>query len=53
MKVLYILLFSFSVVFTSCNNGGKKDKSLVPNSVGNINALQIITPQRPVERCCR
>ncbi|QQX77613.1 MULTISPECIES: DUF4837 family protein [Aequorivita] len=45
MKVLYILLVSFFVVLTSsCNDGGKRDKSLVPNSVGNINALQIITP---------
>lgn len=44
MKVYYSLLFSFLFVFISCNDGGKRDKSLVPNSVGNINALQIITP---------
>lgn len=44
MKPFYIVLFSLFVVFTSCNKGGERDKSLVPNSVGNINALQIITP---------
>ncbi|HLW31274.1 MAG TPA: DUF4837 family protein [Aequorivita sp.] len=44
MRSFYIVLFSLFVVFTSCNNGGERDKSLVPNSVGNINALQIITP---------
>ncbi|MBL4766085.1 MAG: DUF4837 family protein [Colwellia sp.] len=44
MKLYYFLLFSFVVVLSSCNDGGKRDKSLVPNSVGNINALQIVTP---------
>ena len=44
MRTLHFVLFSLFVVFTSCNEGGKKDKSLVPNSVGNINSLQIITP---------
>lgn len=44
MRTLYFALFSLFVVFTSCSDGGKKDKSLVPNSVGNINSLQIITP---------
>lgn len=44
MKLFTIALFSLFVAFTSCNEGGTKDKSLVPNSVGNINALQIITP---------
>ena len=44
MKVFYIALFSIFVAFYSCNEGGKKDKSLLPDSVGNINALQIITP---------
>ncbi|MGB3345320.1 MAG: DUF4837 family protein [Aequorivita sp.] len=44
MRPFYIALFSLFVVFTSCSNGGKRDKTLVPNSVGNINALQIITP---------
>ncbi len=44
MKLFTIALFSLLVAFTSCNNSGTKDKSLVPNSVGNINSLQIITP---------
>ncbi len=44
MKPLYIVLFSVFVAFTSCNENGKTDKSLLPNSVGNINVLQIITP---------
>ena len=44
MKVLYIALFSFFIALTSCNEGGTKDKSLLPDSVGNINSLQIITP---------
>lgn len=43
MKVFYIALFSIFIAFTSCNEGGTKDKSLLPNSVGNINSLQIIT----------
>lgn len=44
MKSLYVVLFSLLFAFTSCNHDGKRDKSLVPGSVGNINALQIITP---------
>jgi hypothetical protein len=43
MKLSYILLFSVLVAFTSCNSSGKKDKSLLPDSVGNINRLQVIT----------
>ena len=43
MKVFHIALFSIFIAFTSCNEGGTKDKSLLPNSVGNINSLQIIT----------
>ncbi|AFL80713.1 hypothetical protein Aeqsu_1217 [Aequorivita sublithincola DSM 14238] len=44
MKSLYILFFTLAVAFTSCNDSGIKDKSLLPSSVGNINSLQIITP---------
>ncbi|WP_026451829.1 DUF4837 family protein [Aequorivita capsosiphonis] len=44
MRSLYIVLFSLFIAFTSCNGSGKRDKSLVPNSVGNINSLQIVTP---------
>ncbi len=44
MKVFYIALFSIFIVLTSCNEGGTKDKSLLPNSVGNINSLQIVIP---------
>ncbi|NGX83028.1 DUF4837 family protein [Aequorivita sp. KMM 9714] len=44
MRSTFVLLLSFLLVFTSCNDNGKKDKSLVPDSVGNINSLQVITP---------
>lgn len=44
MRLFYIVLFSSFVTFTSCNESGRKDKTLLPDSVGNINALQIITP---------
>ena len=43
MKPFYIAFISLFIAFTSCNESGTKDKSLLPNSVGNINALQIIT----------
>lgn len=44
MKSLYVVFFSLLFAFSSCNESGKRDKSLVPGSVGNINSLQIITP---------
>lgn len=44
MRLFYVVLFSLFISFTSCNEGGKRDKSLLPKSVGNINALQIVTP---------
>lgn len=44
MRFIFVLLLSSFAVFTSCDDNGKKDKSLVPDSVGNINSLQIITP---------
>jgi len=44
MKLIYIVLFSLSVALTSCNDSGKRDKTLLPDSVGNINALQIVVP---------
>ncbi|MCB0466022.1 MAG: DUF4837 family protein [Aequorivita sp.] len=44
MKPIYFVLFSLFFAFTSCNESGKKDKTLLPDSVGNINSLQIITP---------
>ncbi len=44
MKPFYILLFLLFATFTSCNESGKKDKTLLSDSVGNINALQIVTP---------
>jgi hypothetical protein len=43
MKPFYLVLFSLLFAFTSCNDNSKRDKSLVPGSVGNINSLQIIT----------
>lgn len=44
MKPLYVVLFSLLFALSSCNQNGKRDKSLVPNSVGNINSLQVIIP---------
>ncbi len=44
MKPLYIALLALFIVFSACNSNGKRDKSLVPSSVGNINTLQIVTP---------
>ncbi|MDN3723088.1 DUF4837 family protein [Aequorivita sp. SDUM287046] len=44
MKPIYFVLFSLFFAFTSCNNSGKRDKTLLPDSVGNINVLQIIIP---------
>lgn len=44
MKPLYFVLLFCSTVLLSCNGNGKKDKSLLPSSVGNINSLEIIIP---------
>lgn len=44
MRPLYIALLSFLIVLSSCSGNGKRDKSLVPDSVGNINALQVVIP---------
>lgn len=44
MRSLYIVLFALSIALTSCNESGIRDKSLLTNSVGNINVLQIVTP---------
>ncbi len=44
MKSIYLVLFSLSLLLSSCNSSGKRDKSLLPDSVGNINALQIVVP---------
>ena len=43
MRSIHLLLFSLLVAFTSCNSSGKKDKSLLPDSSGNINSLQVVT----------
>ncbi len=43
MKPLYILFLSLFVLI-SCNENGKRDRSLLPPSVGNINVLQVVTP---------
>lgn len=42
MKPLYAVVFSLFLLFASCGNSGKSNKSYVPSSVGNINALQIV-----------
>ncbi|HPE82429.1 MAG TPA: DUF4837 family protein [Aequorivita sp.] len=44
MRPIYLVFFSLFFAFTSCNDSGKRDKSLLPDSVGNINALQIVIP---------
>ncbi|MAP81628.1 MAG: DUF4837 domain-containing protein [Aequorivita sp.] len=44
MRLKTVVFLSLLVAFLSCNNNGTKDKSLVPDSVGNINSLQVITP---------
>lgn len=44
MKPFYLVLLSILVVLFSCGQNGKRDKSLVPSSVGNINSLQVVTP---------
>ena len=44
MKPLHIVLLTFLVVIYSCGQNPKGEKSFVPNSVGNINALQVVTP---------
>lgn len=43
MKIFYTLALSFFFLI-SCNEAGKRDKSLLPASAGNINSLQIIIP---------
>ena len=43
MKIFYTLALSFFFLI-SCNESGKRDKSLLPASAGNINSLQIIMP---------
>ena len=44
MRLLYSVLLSLIVLFSACDGQHKKDKSFVPDSVGNINSLQIVTP---------
>src|SRR5690554_7955444 len=44
MRPIYVVIFSFLIVFTSCNQSGKRDKTLVPSSVGNINSLLVVIP---------
>jgi hypothetical protein len=41
MKPLYILLFSV-VLLISCKDDGKRDTSFLPESLGNINTLQVV-----------
>ena len=43
MKSLYYLSLTLIFVF-SCNESGKKDTSYLPKSLGNINTLQVVTP---------
>ncbi|WP_339696491.1 DUF4837 family protein [uncultured Marixanthomonas sp.] len=41
MKTMYIAFLAVFILF-SCNDSGKKDTSYRPNSVGNINNLQVV-----------
>ena len=41
MKTIYIALLAVAVLF-SCNDSGKKDTSYLPDSVGNVNHLQVV-----------
>ncbi|PKA82929.1 uncharacterized protein DUF4837 [Ulvibacter sp. MAR_2010_11] len=41
MKSISLVLLTF-ILFTSCSESGKKDRSYLPTSNGNINALQVI-----------
>ncbi len=43
MKSLYYLSLALIFVF-SCNESRKKDTSYLPKSLGNINTLQVVTP---------
>lgn len=43
MKLIYLSLLSFFMLF-SCNESGKRDTSYLPKSLGNINTLQVVTP---------
>jgi hypothetical protein len=43
MKTIYLSLLSLFLVY-SCDETGKKDNSYLPKSLGNINTLQVITP---------
>jgi hypothetical protein len=43
MKPLYAIVLSLLFLF-SCNESGKKDTSYLPKSLGNINTLQVVTP---------
>lgn len=43
MKHFFYVLLAF-VTLMSCNEGNKKTQRILPKSVGNINVLQIVTP---------
>ena len=45
MKSIYIAFFCLLLVATSCNDGSKSESTYRPDSVGNINSLQIVTPE--------
>ncbi|MDX1461449.1 MAG: DUF4837 family protein [Marinirhabdus sp.] len=45
MKPIYIALLGLFVLITSCGDGSNSTSTYRPDSVGNINSLQIITPE--------
>ena len=45
MKSIYIAFLCLLFVATSCNDGSKSKSTYRPDSVGNINSLQIVTPE--------
>ena len=44
MKLMYTALLGLLFVFVSCDDGGNSKSTYKPDSVGNINSLQIVAP---------
>lgn len=45
MKPIYAVLVGFFFIATSCGDGSSSTSTYRPDSVGNINSLQIVTPE--------
>src|SRR5690554_254682 len=44
MRAIFLALVSFLVVLSSCTDNKTGARPFVPDSVGNINVLQVVTP---------